>query len=78
MIVIQELQHYQIIISAVLVSKMETKVERMEGILVKEFSDQIDHKALIIIAVSDAQYIGEIKEVLFQRGYFNVYVMHRV
>lgn len=50
----------------------------MEGILVKEFSDQIDHKALIIIAVSDAQYIGEIKEVLFQRGYFNVYVMHRV
>ena len=21
---------------------------------------------------------GEIKEVLFQRGYFNVYVMHRV
>lgn len=76
--VIQKLRYCNIFISAVLVSKMETKAEDIEGILIKEFSDQIDRKALIIIAVSDAQYIGEIKEVLFQKGYFNVYVLHRV
>lgn len=73
--VIQELRHYQISISTVLVSKMETKVEEIEGIPVKEFSDWVNHKALIIIAVSDAQYIGEIKAMLFQKGYFNLYVL---
>lgn len=76
--IIQELQHYQIFISAVLVSKMQIKDKDIEGILIKEFSAQINRKALIIIAVSNVQYIGEIKEMLFQKGYFNLYVLHCV
>lgn len=76
--VIQELQQHQVLVSAVLVSKSDTKTEEIGGIQITGFSGQICRNALIIIAVSVTQYIGEIKETLFQNGYFYVYVSRHI
>ncbi len=76
--VIRELQRHQIPVSAVLVSESDTRASEIGGVRITAFSGQIDRSALIVVAVSVAQYVVEIKETLFQKGYFYVYILRHI